>query len=188
MKITKSLFLLFFSGLFSATAFAQNATSGATQNSVLALQDVVGVDLSGGGIGGGGNDGGAVDMPIGGVNALANGIESAEIKINLQSTAPFDVAISSSSTAFTYTGAATTNTEMLVKDVLTVMVTENNTGGNINNGYTAYQPIDGTNRKSMINSGQPGERSFAFKYKANPGFKYPAGTYTTDIVYTITKR
>jgi hypothetical protein len=40
----------------------------------------------------------------------------------------------------------------------------------------------------MINSASKGgNQTFEVKYKATPGFAYPAGTYTTDVVYTATQ-
>ena len=170
----------------SYMAKSQEATSAASQQTALGLEDVVGVSLFSGS--GNGNGGGVVEIPMDGVNALANGIESPEIEIKLQSTTAFDVSISSSSNTFAYTGPSTFGTTMNVTDVLDVMITENSTGGSIGSGFSQYQPVDGTTKKPIINSGQPGVRTFAFKYKANPGFEYPAGTYTTDIIYTIAKR
>lgn len=167
---------------------AQEATSTAAQQTALGLEDVVGVSLFSDNGGGNGNGGGVVEMPIGGVNALADGIESPAIEIKLQSTTAFDVSISSSSNTFAYTGPSTFGTTMNVTDVLDVMITENGTGGTIGSGFSQYQPVNGTTKKPIINSGQPGVRTFAFKYKANPGFNYPAGTYTTDIIYTIVKK
>ena len=183
---SKKIFIVFLFILSAGTAVAQHASSSATNTANLSLADVVGVDVvSGGGGNGGGN---AVEMPIHGVSALANGIESPPLEIKLKSTSAFDVSISASSNTFSYTGPSTSGTNMNVSDVLNVMITENNTGGSISSGFTQYQSVNGTTQKSIITSGQPGERAFSFKYKALPEFNYPAGTYTTDIVYTITKR
>ncbi len=129
-----------------------------------------------------------ITIPIGGINALADGMESHEIEVTLQSTADYDVSVSSSSAYFTYNGTATNPAQMLVKDVLSIKITANTTGGTVSNGFTQYQPVDGTLNQLIIASGLSGTRTFAFKYMAQPGFNYPAGTYTTDIVYTITKK
>lgn len=165
---------------FAATA-QQNSAAG-IQQVKYTLADVVGVGMSGGS-----NGSSVVNIPLNGISAMANGIESPEFTVNLFANAMFDVSVQASNTSFTYSGTATSGTNMLVKDVLSVVVSANNTGGNVTNGFTAYQTVDGTNGKRVIGDGQVGVRSFGFKYKATPGFNYPAGTYTTDIVYTITK-
>lgn len=182
---SKKIVIVFLFILFAGAAVAQHAGSSATHTANLSLADVVGVDVVSGG---GGNGGSAVEMPIHGVSALANGIESPQLEIKLRSTSAFDVSISASANTFSYTGPSTSGTNMNVSDVLNVMITENNTGGSVSSGFTQYQSVNGTTQKSIITSGQPGERAFSFKYKALPEFNYPAGTYTTDIVYTITKR
>lgn len=185
----KKTTLCFVAVLCTVAAHAQNANSSAVQQIKCQLNDVVGVGMAGGNNGGGNGNGGgsSVEMPLNGTTAMGSGIESPEFKVNLFSNANFDVSVQASSNTFTYTGTATSGTNMPVKDVLSVIITENNTGGNISNGYNAYQSVNGTTGKRVIGDGQIGVSSFGFKYKANPGFNYPAGTYTTDILYTITK-
>lgn len=162
-------------------------SSSAVQNVDLALADVVSTGFfSGNGSGSGAPP--SVDLPLGGTGALSEGIESPEIKVTMQCNSGYDVSVSSSSTNFTYSGNSTTNTTMPVSDVLSFMVTENNTGGSVSNNFTSYQAVDGMNMKKAIGSGKPGVRTFSFKYKAQPGFKYPAGVYTTDIVFTVVKK
>lgn len=180
--ITFGLLLLAYAG------HAQNSTATASQHMELGLAEVVTVNMSptGGGNGGGGN-GSTVAMPISGVNAMTSGVESAAIEVSLQGTTPFAISVQASANTFTYSGSATTGNVMQVKDVLSVVVTANNTGGVISNGFNTYQAVDGTNSKKVIDQGQPGIRSFSFQYKATPGFEYAAGTYTTDIIYTISK-
>ena len=170
--------------LLATVAGAQSSNAGGTQPIQLAMSDVVGVSVIGGSGSGGGS---SVDIPMSGSAALANGVESPEIQVSLKGNTNFDISVQASSTAFTYTGTATSNTNMLVKDVLSIEVTANNTGGAVANGFASYQPIDGTTAKKMIAQGLSGSRTFAFKYKATPGFNYSAGLYTTSIVYTITK-
>lgn len=186
MQIKK--FLLAFVSIWATEeAVAQNANSGAVQKANLNLSEVVGVSLPDDG-GGNGSGGSAVEMPISSMNGLSEGIESPALKIKLQSTTPFDISISASSNTFIYSGSSSFGTTMNVADVLAVMITQNATGGSVAGGFGQYKSVTGTIKQPIITSGQPGERSFEFKYKAIPGFEYPAGTYTTDIIYTITKR
>lgn len=188
MQIKK--FLLAFVSIWATEeAKAQNANSGAVQKANLNLAEVVGVSMPDNGSGGpGGGNGSAVEMPISSMNGLSEGIESPPLKIKLLSTTPFDISISASSNTFTYNGPSSFGTTMNVGDVLAVMITDNKTGGSVAGGFNQYKPVTGTSKQPIITSGQPGERTFEFKYKAIPGFEYPAGTYTTDIIYTITKR
>lgn len=168
----------------SYTGFSQTGNSGGSQHMQMNFAEVVGANLSTSGGSGGGS---TVDIPLSGTNALANGIESPEITINLQGTTGFDVSVQASSTAFTYSGTGTGNTNMLVKDVLSIAITSNNTGGSVAGSFNFYQLVDGVTPQKVIGNGQRGVRSFGFKYKANPGFNYAAGLYTTNIVYTISK-
>lgn len=168
--------------LICCNVYAQGG--GSAQNGRLSLAEVVSASLFA-------QDSAStaqIVIPIGGINALADGAESHEIEVTLQSTADYDVSVSSSSEYFTYNGTATTPTQMLVKDVLSIKITSNTTGGMVSNGFTQYQPVDGALNQLIIATGLSGTRTFAFRYKAQPGFNYPAGTYTTDIVYTITKK
>ena len=163
---------------------AQDINSNSVQPTTLDMAEVVSATL----FPPGSTGSATVDLPIGGTSALADGIESPEIKVTLQSTTDFDISVSASSENFSYSGPSNSNTLMQVKDVLSIIITENNTGGSVGNGLTQYQPIDGIQGKLAISSGLRGVRTFAFKYKAQPGFNSPAGTYTTDIVYTISKK
>lgn len=167
--------------LLSCCAMAQG---GSGQNGRLSLTEVVSASLFAADSG----STSSIAIPIGGINALADGAESHEIEVTLQCTADYDVSVSSSSEYFTYNGPDANPTPMLVKDVLSIRITANNTGGSVSNGFTQYQPVDGSLNKLIIASGLSGTRTFSFKYMAQPGFNYPAGTYTTDIVYTITKK
>ncbi len=41
----------------------------------------------------------------------------------------------------------------------------------------------------LISNGQNGgNQTFSVMYNATPGFAYPAGTYTVDVVYTATQQ
>lgn len=164
--------------------YGQGVSGGATQGLSLSLTEVVSASL----FAADSSNTSSIAIPIGGINAMAEGSESHEIEVTLQSTADYDVSVSSSSEYFTYNGTAANPAPMSVKDVLSIKITANGTGGSIANGFTQYQPVDGTLNQLIIASGLRGTRTFSFKYMAQPGFNYSAGTYTADIVYTITKK
>ncbi|MBL7683508.1 MAG: hypothetical protein JNK00_10655, partial [Flavipsychrobacter sp.] len=39
----------------------------------------------------------------------------------------------------------------------------------------------------LTNCNNGGNQTFSVMYEATPGFAYPAGTYTVDVVYTATQ-
>ncbi|MBZ0098286.1 MAG: hypothetical protein K8F30_04340 [Taibaiella sp.] len=182
----KHCFLLLTLAGFCHVSKAQSLNGNSTQAARLNLAEVVSANLFSSGNGNGGPPAN-VELPLGGTNAMAEGIESPEITVTLQCTTDFDVSVSSSSENFEYSGPSTLNTVMPVSDVLSIAITNNATGGSIGNGFSQFQPID-VQGKQVISAGQRGVRTFGFKYKAQPGFNFPAGTYTTDIVYTISKK
>ncbi len=159
------------------------AQSVPVQTAEINLKDIFNIGFTGSG-----SSGTTVNLPMNGMNTLKNGIESQEIEVSLLCSSDFDLSVSSSTTNFSFNGPGTTSPVMKVKDVLSIMITENNTGGTIINGFTQYQPINGTTQKLAISSGKLGVRTFKFKYKAHPGFAYPSGTYTTSIIYTVVKK
>ena len=109
--------------------------------------------------GSGTNTGGAVTLPFSTVSDYANGVTSTAQQLEVQSNLPFDVTVNANSTNFTYTGSYTTGTTMT--DAAQNLIT------------------NGTNGSNQL---------FSVQYQATPGFTYPAGTYTTDVVYTATQQ
>lgn len=176
---------LLFLAAFAQEAYAQSAIEKGTQDINMKMKEMVSAKFITP-TGGSGNSN--IALAIHGPQALANGIESKEITVTLQCTSDYDVSVASSSANFTYSGSSTSSTTMKVEDVLSIRITDNQTGGNISNGFTQYRSISGTQAKKIINAGLRGERSFSFQYRILPGFNYPGGTYTTDILYTLTKR
>ncbi len=76
---------------------------------------------------------------------------------------------------------------MSLNPVLKMKVVSNNTGGTVTSGYNSYKVPPTSSGVKIINQGQAGGNStFSVKYFANPGFNYPAGSYSVDIVYTAT--
>ncbi len=167
------------------TASAQNQpSSGASQTVSLALANVVQISQFSTG-GSGSSD---VSMPLGGTSVMANGIESPEYSVSINSTNGFSIKAQAVSEYFTYAGSATANTNMRISDVLQLKVASNNTTGSIAGGHTSYQPLSNSSQSQIINNGSRGaNQTFAIKYKATPGYNYPGGTYTASILYTVTQ-
>ena len=91
------------------------------------------------------------------------------------------------STNFSYTGATSPAPTMPVASVLSTKVSANSTGGSIGSGFSAYKAITTSNQDIITGATAGGNNLFSVQYEAQPGFAYPAGTYTVDVVYTATQ-
>lgn len=171
---------------FSIAANAQNASANATQNVSLTLSNAIAITFTGSG----NNTGAAVNLPFSTVSDYANGVSSAAQQLKVQSNLPFGVTVKTNAANFTYAGTYTTGTTMPVSGVLKLMVSANTTGGTVATPFstTAYSTLNATDQ-NLINNGNYGSNQlFSVQYQATPGFTYPAGTYTTQVVYTATQQ
>ncbi len=170
---------------FCSTAiYAQTANSGATQTTNLNLSDAIEISFTATGS----NTGSIVNLAFSTVNDYANGVESATQQIRVRSNKKFDIEFEASADYFTYSGSTSPAPQMKVKDVLDMRITANNTGGQINSGYHQYKHIDGDHDKRILNDCNNGSnQTFSIQYRATPGFNFPAGTYTTNIIFTATQ-
>jgi hypothetical protein len=161
-----------------------NAAVSASQTAILSLGTVVQISAFGGGSG----NTSTVTMPISASNDLASGIESPEFTLAINSTAGFDVKAKANTEYFSYTGTATFPPSMRVSDVLALKVSNNSTSATITGGHEQYQPLSGSTESPILVNGAGGSNQvLGVKYKSTPGYNYPAGVYTVDIVYTITQ-
>jgi hypothetical protein len=175
--------------IFSATILGFNfaahaqATSSANQNVALSLSNAIAITF----VGTGTATGSALSLPFATVSDYTNGVTSAAQQIKVQSNKAFNVTMNANAANFTYSGATTPAPVMPVSN-LNLMVTANSTGGTVPGTYaTSYTDV--TNTASTILSGctNGGNQTFSVQYQATPGFNFPAGTYTTNIVYTATQ-
>ena len=170
----------------ASTSNAQNASATATQSVSLTLSNAIAITFTGSGT----STGGAVTLPFSTVSDYANGVTSTGQQLKVQSNLPFDVTVKANATNFTYTGTYTTGTTMPVSGVLKLLVASNSTGGSIATPFssTAYTTLTAADQ-NLINNGTYGSNQlFTVQYQATPGFTYPAGTYTTSVVYTATQQ
>ena len=157
-----------------------NPSSSATQTVNLSLSNAISLSFVGSG-----STGSDVTLAFTSVGDYANGVESADQQLVVQSNKNFNVTIKSSTQNFTYSGSASQAPVMPIASVLQMKVTNNNTGGSLS--YQNYASIP-SGTATIINWGSPGgNQTFSVKYKATPGFQYPAGTYTASVVYTATQ-
>lgn len=158
-------------------AFAQAAGAGASQTTNLQLSDAIELSLL---------TSSTVAMEFNTVNDYANGIESDEHTFQVKSNKKFVVRVKVQSSYFTYMGSSA-DPKMKTNSVLKFKIASNNTGGTLTSGYSNYKALSTSGSKVINNGSAGGNNTFSVKYKATPGFTYPAGTYTVDVVYTATQ-
>ena len=170
---------------FTANAQTQtNQTSSASQTAKLVMSNAIEITFNGSA------EGADVSIPFTTVNDYANGVESGAQELKVRSNKNFSVAVKASSDKFNYVGTTSPAPSMPVSGVLGVLVSSNNTGGTIATPFsgTAYSTLTKDNQNLISAGRNGGNQTFAVKYKATPGFAYPAGTYSVDVVYTATQQ
>lgn len=181
----KVILILLLTGATALAAVAQNVSnSTATQSAKLVMSNAIEISFNSNGS----NEGSTVDLQFQTVNDFANGVESSPIELKVKSNKKFHVWAKASSNRFTYSGNTTPAPRMNVNK-LKIKVVSNNTGGTVPNAVNnKYKNMRKGNRK-LINNGTPGgDNTFAVQYKADPGYEFPAGTYTVDVIYTATQK
>jgi len=171
----------------STASFAQSNASGtASQTVQLALSNALEITFTGNGSA----TGSTVTLPFTSVTDYANGIESAAQEIKVRSNKNFGVTVKTSTANFSVTNGGVTTTSDMPASVLGVLVSANSTGGSIGSGFSAsaYNSLSSTAANLITNADNGGNQTFSVKYKATPGFAYPAGTYATDVVFTATQQ
>lgn len=181
----KLLIISVISLLATSRAFSQPETpsvsQSASQLAKLSLNDVIEMTFSLTG-----SDGVTVILPFGDMDDYTNGVESSEQEIRIRSNKGFNVRVQSNARDFTYSGSAASTPSMRVNKVLSMRITDNSTGGIITSGFSNYKSIDRSSKKILNRCGM-GDKSFKVQYKATPGFSYPAGDYSTQIIFTATQ-
>ena len=162
---------------------AQTVSSTATQTVNLNLSNAIELTFTGNNSA----TGAAVNIPFTTVNDYANGVESAAQQLKVRSNKAFGVTVKSNAANFTYTGSTTPAPSMPVSGVLALKVSANGTGGTIAGGFSSYTGLTSTAANLISNGTYGGNQTFSVMYNATPGFAYPAGTYTVDVVYTATQ-
>lgn len=183
--IFSAALIAFANGVNAQTQTNQSASASQTTN--LVLSNAIEITFTGTG-----NATGAdVNLPFTTVNDYANGVESSSQELKVRSNKNFSVNVKANASQFSYTGTTSPAPHMPVSSVLDLKVVANNTGGNVGNSYstTAYKNITPGNGRTLLdNCDKGGNQTFSVKYKATPGFSYPAGTYSVDVVYTATQQ
>ena len=170
---------------FASVANAQSASSTATQQVSLALTNAIAMTFTGSGT----STGTAVSIPFTTVADYTNGVASSAQALLVQSNKNFTITVNTNAANFTYTGSTTPSPTMPVNGVLALKVSANGTGGTIASPFSAstYATLTSTAQNLITNATYGGNQTFSVVYNATPGFAYPAGTYTTSVVYTATQ-
>lgn len=182
----KKIILLFTTLLFAAGFVkAQSQSASGTQHTELALSNAIDISF----VATGNSTGNDVNLTFSDVNDYANGVESNPIRLKVRSNKKFIVRAKTSANNFSYSGSTSPAPSMPVRNTLFIKVVGNNTGGNVPNAVNnKYKTLRKSNRK-IINNGQPGgAQTFDVQYKATPGFAYPAGTYSVNVIFTATQK
>jgi len=160
------------------------ATSSANQNVALSLANAIAITF----VSTGTATGTAVTIPFATVSDYTNGVTSSAQQLKVQSNKIFNVTVNANAANFTYSGATTPSPTMPVSGVLAAQVTANGTGGTIATAFnSAYGGLTSTAQSMISTCANGGNQTFSVQYQATPGFAYPAGTYTTNVVYTVTQ-
>lgn len=180
--------ILAIAALLSLTiaANAQTTTSAASQTANLALSDAIEITYTGSAKA----DEAAVNFTFNGVNDFANGIESGVQELKVRSNKKFNVSAKASAGTFTYTGATTPAPTMFVFNTLGLIVTNNGTGGSVPIPFSMsnYFGLTTLALNIITNGLHGGDQRFSVKYKAAPGWSFPAGNYAVDVIYTATQQ
>ena len=172
-----------FLGFASAAKAQTSVTANATQQVNLSLTNAIAITFTGSGT----TTGAAVSMPFATVSDYTNGVTSAAQQLKVQSNKNFTVTVNTNAATFTYTGSTTPAPSMPVS-ALNLKVTANGTGGTIAGTFgSSYTDLSNTAQNLITNGTYGGNQTFSVQYQATPGFAYPAGTYTTSVVYTATQ-
>ena len=172
-------------GITGFAAKAQAPSSTATQTVNLNLSNAIELTFTGSGSA----TGAAVNLAFNTVNDYANGVTSANQELRVRSNRRFGVTVRTNNANFTYTGSVTPAPVMPVSGVLGLKVGANSTGGAVASPFStsAYAGLTSTAQNLITNAANGGNQLFSVSYEAQPGFTYPAGTYTVDVVYTATQ-
>lgn len=132
--------------------------------------------------------GGTQTMHFNNVNDYANGVETGWQILIVNSNKNYDVSVKANSSHFSYSGSTTPAPAMPIS-ALNVGLFYNGTGGSASGTFSnKFAPLS-HNAQALISNGHKGSfRYFFTRYKATPGFAYPAGTYTAEVIYTATQR
>jgi hypothetical protein len=181
----KQFVTILLTSFLATTAMAQYGTNAtASQSANFALSDVIEIvfaDVNS-------STGNTVFMPFTSSRDFKNGVTFNDQELRVRANTAFKVSLKYDMNTFSYIGEESVNSEVL-KDALGVMVTSNQTGGQVAAPFSTdtYAPINAADRDLLVNGASGGNQRFAVKYKCSPKEVLPVGNYFINVVYTATK-
>lgn len=169
---------------FNTITKAQNASGTAQQTVQVSLSNALEITFTGNGSA----TGATVSLPFTTADDYANGVQSTAQQIKVRSNKAFNVTVKANTANFSVTNNGSTSTSTMPASVLGVKVSANGTGGSIAGTFSNYTNLSTTAANMISNGTYGGNQTFSVMYNAQPGFAYPAGTYTMDVVYTATQQ
>jgi len=184
--IAAAAIVSFSTASIAQTVNATNATGNAQQTVQLALSNALEITF----VSGNSATGATVPIAFTTVDDYQNGVESATQQLKVRSNKAFGVTVKTSGANFMVTNGANTTTSNMPASVLGMIVTNNSTGGQLGTGFSTstYKALASTAANLITNATYGGNQNFTVKYKATPGFAYPAGLYATDVIFTATQQ
>ena len=171
-------------GCFAAKA--QNASGVAQQSVQLGLSNALDISF----VNSGSAQGNTVTMAFNDASDYANGVESSAQELKIRSNKNFKVSVKIDLDNFSYVGNGNLYTAVIPSDAFQLKMTANTTSGTISSPFStsSYATLTDNDQNLIVNAVNGNDRRFSFKYKCNPGWGMPAGTYTFDVVYTATQQ
>ncbi len=161
---------------------AQNASKSGQQTAKLQLSNAIEIKFYSN------YYGGTQTMTFNSVNDYANGVYTGYQILLVRSNKDYNVTVKTNAQNFSYSGP-TSPAPVMPVSALNMGLFYNGTGGNASNTfYGKYAPLSATPQNLITNGNKGSFRYFFTRYKATPGFAYPAGTYTAEVIYTATQQ
>lgn len=161
---------------------AQNAASGGQQTAKLQLSNAIEIKFYSN------YYGGAQTMSFNSVNDYANGVYTGYQILLVRSNKDYNITVKTNAQNFSYSGPTSPAPVMPVSALNMGLFYNGTRGKSSSTFYGKYAPLKAT-AQNLISNGKRGDfRYFFTRYKATPGFAYPAGTYTTEVIYTATQQ
>ncbi|HRO43168.1 MAG TPA: hypothetical protein PL009_10060 [Flavipsychrobacter sp.] len=163
---------------------SSNASSTAQQNVQLALSNAIEVTFTNNNSA----NGSTVSLAFNTADHYANGVESGEQELKVRSNKNFKIGAKIDLTNFSYVGNGNISNIVTPSDAFALKIVSNTTGGNTVSAFTNYGNLTTNNQDVILNGVNGNNQKFSVKYKCNPGWGLPAGTYTFAVVYTATQQ
>lgn len=169
----------------AATAQGANEATSASQAAKLVMSNAIDITFSATNSA----NGGTVALVFSSVNDYANGVNSDPYQLKIRSNKRFRVQVKTSSSRFTYSGNTSPAPRMNVSNILFLKLTNNNTGGSASSSFNnKFRSLSSSNQTLVSNATAGGNKTFNVEYRANPGYNFPAGNYSVNVIYTATQQ